>query len=429
MRNSVSLPPFDPRAISTTARGDIDVLDWIDGLRGLFPRIGRPRVPKAAPLVVSGWAIDPTSAERPRAVMLVVDDGLQHAAETGFDRTDVRAELGPETPNEIGFRAIVPLENIAPGSHGIRAFVLGADGAWYDAAHESFYVYEGVNAGLAPGSGKSRIFVDNIIDVAPNARRGPVDAAVRLGNFALVTGWAVDVTSRQPPAGVCAIDERGRIWSAPCDLSRPDVRTAIGAASDTLGFEIIIATEELGRGRHRLKVTAYDGAGRQFGRSHEVFFDVAAEARPFPGFARLSGDPIATAVRLTVAEQTFVPTPSKVVTCRRGDVLLLEGWAVVGDDLPAQVFLELHPRGVVIPPLRYQAVSGFRRKSDSRDLPPPPSDDAWFQYALDTSSVAAGAYTLYLAAVKPGRCFYARGELGTVLVGAPDVSAGAGRLL
>lgn len=429
MRNSVSLPAFDPRTVVATTRGDIDVFAWVDGVRGLFPRIGRLRVPKAAPLAVSGWAIDPASKEPPVAVAVAVDDRPPQAAEAGFDRSDVRTELGAETPQDIGFRAVVPLEGFAPGPHSLRAYVLSADGAWYDAAQTSFWIYDSVNPALAPHAGVPRLYIDNIVDVPWAGPRGALDNVVPLGDVALVTGWAIDISSNRAPAGVCAIIEGSHIWSAPCDMPRPDVRTTIGATTDFLGFEIAIPTGGLGRGRQRCEIWAFDGEGRRYGSSLAAAFDVAAEARPFPGFARQTDDRVESAVILAFAGKSTTLTRNSVIECERGGVLSLQGWSVVGEQRPAQVFLELHPADVVIPPIRYQAISGFGRKTRPPGLPSPPLDDAWFAYEIDTKNVAAGTYALCVAAVKPGRCFYARGELGTLRVAEPVTSAGAGRRL
>jgi hypothetical protein len=427
MKNS---PAFSPRSVVGTTRGDIDMFDWVDGLRGLFPRIGRPRVPKGAPLIVSGWAVDPTCDEPPAAVAILIDDGPAMQAETGLDRSDVRAELGPETAQDIGFRAVLPIEGLTPGGHQIHAYVLAADGAWYDAAHWSFWVYSSVDPALGAGPGKARLYLDNVIDVPLAGPRGPLDGVVPVGDIALVTGWAIDHDRGWSPAGVCAIDETGRAWSAPCDMPRPDVRASIGAAADNLGFEIPIPTDALGRGRHRFKIQAFDAAGRRYGRSLEATFDVAAEMRPFPGFARCTDDRVDAMVLLAGSGRP--PTllgPRVVPEWERGEVWSMEGWALVGEEPPAQIFLELHRPGVVTPPSRYQAISGFQPKRPPRDLPAPFSDDAWFACAIDTANITPGMYGLRVAVVRAGRRFYARGELGSVRVVEPAGSPGAARRL
>src|SRR3984893_4867980 len=175
MKNSVSPPAFDPHNVVATARGDIDVFDWVDGLCGLLAHVGRPRVPKGAPLVVSGWAVDPSSDEPPAAVAIVIDDGPPSPAESGLDRSDLRAELGPGTPQDIGFRAVVPIEHLAPGGHAVHVYVLGADGAWYDAAERSFWVYASVKPGLEIRAGSTRVSIEHVEDVPIVGPRGPLD--------------------------------------------------------------------------------------------------------------------------------------------------------------------------------------------------------------------------------------------------------------
>jgi hypothetical protein len=429
MRNSVSTPAFDPRDVVATTRGNIDVFDWVDGLRGLLPHVGRPRVPKGAPLLVSGWALDPTSDEPPAAVAVVIDNGLASPAETRLDRSDLRTELGPRTPRDVGFRAVVPIESITPGGHEIRVYVLGADGAWYDAAQRSFWVYASVKPGLGVRAGSARVSVEHVEDVPIVGPRGPLDGVVPLGDFAFMTGWAIDHDGGRPPAGVCAIDEAGRTWSAPCDVPRPDVRAALAAATEYLGFEISIPTEARSRGPNRFKVQAFDADGRRYGRPSDAAFEVAAEMRPFPRFARLTDDRVESAVLLTGIEHPTLLGPHVTVEWERGEVWSLEGWARVVGEPSAQIFLELHPPGAVMLPLRYQAISGFQPKRALRELPRPPGDDAWFQCAIDTSDLTPGTYALRVAVVRAGRRFYARGELGSVRVVEPAGSPGAARRL
>ncbi|MDB5093382.1 MAG: hypothetical protein JWO85_1483 [Candidatus Eremiobacteraeota bacterium] len=429
MRNSVSPPVFNPRNVVATTRGEIDVFDWVDGLCGLLPHVGRPRVPKGAPLVVSGWAVDPTSDEPPAAVAVVLDDGPASPAESGLDRSDLRAELGPGTPQDIGFRAVVPIEHLTPGGHALHVYVLGADGAWYDAAERSFWVYASVKPGLEAHAGSARVFFDHVEDVPIAGPRGPLDGVVPQGDVAVVMGWAIDRDGERAPAGVCAIDAAGRTWSAPCDVRRADVRGAIGAATDYLGFEISIPTEALSRGPNRFALQAFDADGRRYGRSVAADFDVAAEMRSFPRFAHRTDERVDAMVLFTGSGQSTLLGPRAVMEWERGEVCSLEGWALVGEEPSAQIFLELRPPGAAMLPLRYQTISGFARKRSPRALPVPPRDDAWFAYAIDTSNLTPGTYALRIAVVRAGRCFYARGELGSVRVVEPAGSSPAARRL
>lgn len=424
LRNSVSPSALDPRSVLETTHGSIDVFDWVDGLRGLLPHVGRPRVPVGAPLVVSGWAVDPTCDVPPAAIVIVIDGERVHDAEIGFDRTDVQALLGRQTPPMIGFRIVID-DNLPSGGHEMHAYALGSDGSWYQAAHYTFWVYGTVHPERGVGSGSVRVKVDG---TNGGGRQNSLHGVVPFGDVALVSGWALDLGTRVAPAGVYAMDERGGRWSAPCDVLRPDVRAAVGADTDMLGFELAVPTGALAPGQQTISVGAFDGAGRPVGRAQKITFDLAAETRPFPGFARYTDDRVDAIVVLTGAGSRTLLAPRRVLEWERGEVWSLEGWALVGEEPSAQIFLELHRSDVVVPPWRYQTISGFRRKRP-QDLPHPPRDDAWFAYAIDTSNLTPGTYELRVAIVRTGRRFYARGELGSVRVVEPAGSSPAARRL
>jgi hypothetical protein len=425
LRNSVSPSALDPRGVLETTHGSIDLFDWVDGLRGLIPRVGRPRVPAGAPLVVSGWAVDPTCDMPPAAIAIVIDAERVFNAEIGFDRTDVQALLGRQTPAMIGFRIAID-DNLPSGMHEMHAYALGSNGKWYQADHYTFCVYSSVCPERGTGTGSVRVKVDGAV---ASGRQKSVAGVVPLGDIAIVSGWALDLGTRVAPAGVYAMDQRGGRWSAPCDVPRQDVRISIGADTDILGFELAVPTGALELGEQKISLGAFDGAGRPVGRVQNVTFELAAETRPFPGFARCTNDRVDAMVLLTGSGRRTLLGPRALVEWERGEVWSLEGWALIGEDPSAQIFLELQRSDVVVPPWRYQTISGFRRKRPPQDLPRPFRDDAWFTYDIDTSDLTPGTYELGVAVVRLGRRLYARGELGSVRVVEPAGSSPVARRL
>jgi hypothetical protein len=421
MMKSVSLPPLDPRTVSGTTEGVIDVLDYVDGLRGLFVRIGPTRIPHGAPLLLSGWTVDPTCDLPPAAVAVLLDDAHVHVAETGLSRYDVKAYLGFQTPEMIGFRATIQTYDIPPGDHVVVAFALGSDGRWYEAGGRSFRLYGRMLPELAVDRRRMRLEVDGVRAAIPGDYRGPIPGVVPLGQFALISGWAADRDSLHAPAGVCAIDELGGRWIAPCDLPRPDVRAALGATDDRFGFEIAVPTEGLGRGVHRAELWAFDGGGRRLGDPGEVSFEVVMPMRDFPAFADLMAAPARAQVLVRVRGPHGDKEPTELRSGRtlvveRGDMLELEGWAVLPDGEPGvQAIFELQPLDVAVPPARYHPVGGYRREKPPREFNPP-REDAWFSYRLDTRLTSAHTYRLSLAVIAEERCRFARADLGTVRV-------------
>ncbi len=421
MQNSVSLPTLDPRAVSGTTEGAIDMFDCVDAVRGLFVRIAPSRIPRGAPVLVAGFAVDPTCDLPPAAVAVVLDHTIVHAAEAGLSRYDVKALLGPQTPEMIGFRALIPTDRMAPGDHALITYALGADGRWYEAGGRTFTLYARMLPELPVAPRRMRVEIDVVRAALPGEGRGTIPGVVPFGQFALLCGWAADRDTLAAPAGVCAIDDRGGRWTAPCDLSRPDVRSALGAGNDRFGFEIPIPTDGLGRGLHTADVWAFDGGGRRLGRPCPISFEVVMPLRPFPAFA----EPLPTAACSQVLVRVrgrsargalTLLSPERSLVVARGDVLEFEGWAALPDGEPAaQVVIEMQPRGVPVPPARYHPIGGYRRKKPPRDFTPPPHEDAWFSYELDTQ-LSSGIYCLSLAVVAGGGYRFARADLGTVSV-------------
>jgi hypothetical protein len=422
MKNSVSAPPFAPHAVAGLTAGAIDAFDYVDALPDLVPHPRPMRVPLGAPLVVGGWAADPGSAEPPLAVSVVLDGARPHPAESGLSRGDIAA-LHPNTPELVGFRAVVPTAGLQPGGHEVRAYALAADGAWYEAAYRPFWLAATPLLELAPTPRRVRIGIEQIIDLAPDGALLGFDAPVACGRFALLTGWAIDPATRNGVAGVIAFDPQGRPWSAPCDIVRPDLRGALDAVGDRLGFEMAIPTDALGRGRHRLRLTGYDAEGRLFDGRFEATLDVAGPPRPFPAFPRLHRtEAPAAAVLVVLGDDGTRGPPSQArgrfaATLERGVTALVEGWALdVRGAGAGTVFVELAPPEGGVPPHRFASLAGYRRDEPAPRVPKPPVGDAWFSARIDTTHLPRRAYELALAVVDEDRRAYARRVLGTLTV-------------
>src|SRR6202035_4051648 len=220
---------------------------------------------------------------------------------------------------------------------------------------QSFRLYGRMLPELGVERRRMRLEVDGV----RAAIDGSIPGVVPLGQFALISGWAADRDSHQPPAGLCATDERGGRWLAPCDLPRPDVRAALGAADDRFGFEIAIPTAGLGRGVHRAELWAFDGGGRRLGDPGEVRFEVVMTMADFPAFAGPMTAPARAEVRVRVRGSRGDKEPielrsGRTLVVERGELLELEGWGVLPDGEPGvQAIIELQPVGVAVPPARY----------------------------------------------------------------------------
>lgn len=302
MTNSVSTSTFDVATVVGSTEGAIDGFDYVDGLPGLIDHPRASRVPAGAPLVVTGWALDRGTRGAAAAVRVVVDGIRQHGARTGLSRSDIVQVLDrPAGDERIGYRALVPTEGLPAGAHVVRAYALCAGGRWYEAGRYGFSVYEPLRPGAGATAGAVRLHVDQVIDVDRHGAIVAFGDAVPVGRFAMLSGWALDVAAGTGPAAVCATDDRGNRWTAPCELGRPDIRALMGAGDDRLGFELCIPARVFGRGRHVVRLGAVDHDGRPSEAALDVTVDVAAEQRPFPhGAHERAGTPQA-ACRLSFA--------------------------------------------------------------------------------------------------------------------------------
>jgi hypothetical protein len=417
MTKSVSSDTFDLGAVAGHTEGAIDGFEYVDGMPGLVWHPRPHRVPAGAPLMLAGWALDPTTRGIPQAVHVVVDRGAGVLAETGVSRYDVAARFAEPTDEKIGYRAVVPTAKLPGGRHQIRAYVRARDGAWYEAGRRDFAVYEPMRPGLAASPSPVTIFIDQVVDVAPDGALVGFNAPVPIGRYVMLSGWALHTAVGSGPAGIYALDDRGGRWSVPCDIARPDIRAARDTGDDRLGFEILIPAVAVGRGRHEVEVGACDDVGRPIGSRVPASFDVVGELRPFPNARERAGAPAAAACLLAGSKSAAVGTPDETLEVARGTIVTIDGWALQSDGTAAtEVFIELSIPEVGGTPYRYPALAGFRRIARRHALATSPVDDAWFMCRIATETLPRSRFRLDVLVVESARRVVARRTLGSVSV-------------
>jgi hypothetical protein len=391
MMNSVCAHDFDPRTVAGVARGAIDGFDYVDAYPGLVAHPRPNRIPRGAPVTVSGWAGAPApAARRAPEVLLVVDGSRAYRARADGKR----------------FSAVVFTAELAAGGHEVRAYAL--DGARaYEAAYRPFWVYELAPDAPAPQPGAIRLGLEPVTALTAGGAVLSTGAPVRGNDIVLISGWAVDGRTGAAPLGATASDAGGRRWSAPFDVPRPDIRAARGASADRLGFEIAVPAAALGRGRHALRVAAYGADGVFAAGATELTVDVAGAVVRFPAFARERREPAAVAAAL----------PRAAVAA--GETVVFEGWALDPDGRggAGEVFVELCKANVSVPVHRLPATAGYRRDQPPPDLPAPPVADGWFDCALDSAVLRDREYEVVAVVVAADRMSCARRPLGTLRIG------------
>jgi len=427
MRNSVSAPTFDSHAVTGQTPGELDRLEYVDALPELIPHPRPHRVPLGAPVVAGGWAVA-ADGSAPGTVVVVLDGARAYPAETGISRGDIAA-VRPGTPEQTGYRAVIPTGDLLPGGHELRAYALDADG-WHEAGYRPFWLAGVPLTELDRVPRRLRVRVEQVVDLAPDGALLGFDVPVPLGRYALLTGWAVDPGARSGVAGVVAFGPRGGRWSAPCDVLRADLRGVLDLTGDRIGFELAVPTADLGRGRHVVHVAGFDGDGRLFEGDVAVTLDVAGPARPFPAFPRRRPGEAPAAAEVTELNGSDEPRRAArgPVVLARGSVATVEGWALDRDGRgAATVFVMLAPQDAGVPPHRYAALAGYRRDEWPRTLPSPPVEDGWFAARIDTAHLPPRAYAMSLAVVDRDRRTYTCRELGSVTVVDDGSAGGAAR--
>jgi hypothetical protein len=408
------------------ADGEIETFDYVDGLAGLVPHVRPRHVPLGAPIVLGGWAL--ASGPAPWRVVAVVD-AARAFEYRGAARPDITRERRDEL-RAVGYRAVVPTDFLQPGTHHVRVHLVGDDGL-YDTGAVSFVVYAGARPELAPVGTPVRVALDQIFDVSADGTVNGVDTAVARGRYALVSGWAMNLHARRSLAGVTATDGEGRRWNAPCSVPRPDIQAVQESLDDRLGFELVIPTRALPRGRHAVHITAYRDDGAVYARGLDASIDIAAAERDFPFFVRDIPDAVRASAQLTVAVDGRDGEPVVLGPAARASVpaeagLTIEGWALAtGAGAPAaaeEVYVTLSLDDRDVPPHRYPAVAAFRRDRPPRALGTPPVGDAWFKASFSTAGLGYRSYRAELLVVDRARRTAAGAPLGTVTIVRPPRS-------
>jgi hypothetical protein len=423
------LHAFHAGAVAGATRGGIDTIDYVDGLPGLVFHPKPTIAPHGAPVLVSGWTVDPATNAGPAAVVVLLDATRPLAARTGIARGDIMIEHGVD--EFVGFQVVVDTTDLAPGSHELRVFALGGDGLWYESAVAGFRLYHDVISPKGSLERPLRMSLDGRVDLT--AGRHVRDAAPIRGNHWLqFQGWTYDVQTKLSAERVAIVDATGRMWSGSSHVYRPDVGAALGS-TPALGFEIVVPAAVFPRGRHKLEIIGFTNAGQRYVNAIAVTMDVIAEDHRFPLTARRLAVPAPVGAKLLVIEHSdpdepeddiertvaAFALPAQRLPIPADTEIRIEGWALdargdAGDD----VYLEVGPLWAAVPPQRLPASSGWM--APPFDAPVPGGiAGSYFTASVNAADLRGGAWELAVVVVQPDRCSFARTPIATVTIVAP----------
>ena len=380
----------DPGAIAGTTFGAVDYVDYIDGLPGLIHHERPTVLPIGAPLLVSGWGVDPATGGRPLAVSALLDLVRSFDAQTGISRSDVVAAQ-MSTEELIGFRLVMPTEDLLPGNHEVHMYALSADGGWYECGVAGFWLFHHDSALPECGSIPQalQIDVEDPIDYETGLHI-PYGTPFHANTTIMLRGTTYDPVTQDAAATMVVSDGTGRTWSGAGYVKR-----GLGLLNAHLGFEIFIPASVIGVGRHRFALYGRDASGRRYPNDVSVAVDITAAKQHFPLTARIAHSTPAFAARLRIFGK--------------------DGWALdENGDAAHEVFIERSAMWTALPPHRHPTDAGRRIAIDG--IAPAPIAGTWFQGPFEVPAYESGEYSLALDIVQPGRRSYSRIPLATVQI-------------
>lgn len=243
-------------------------------------------VPNDGRIVVRGWALD--AGARAFAAVEFDVGGARASGPSALVRPDVAAVYG--SPDTVGFRVELALDDAAPGRHAVTLHGRRDDGSRVripvsvalDVVAPLGRLPAGVTAGAVVGA------VDQLaVEAGESAHGGPL--AVPADGVVVVRGWAAS------PAGVPATHayaelDGQRLVRGMIGYPRPDVAAHLGTQGAGYGFCIRIPADDLGRGEHTLRVRAVAGAVAGFvGDEARIVVGPRAAPQVFQTKARMRG--------------------------------------------------------------------------------------------------------------------------------------------
>jgi hypothetical protein len=390
------------------------------------------RVPRGAPILISGWTVDSSKNAGAVAVCALVNRVVPFTARVGIARGDLRID-GVED-EFLGFQVVIPTSSFEPGGHEVRIFALSDDGHWYEAAQVAFDCFVAAYpSGVEKLSRSVQLHIDHPIDTSTGRSVGPGEAHRQKG-FAIFTGWAFDDETRSGVGSVIARDTEGRFWLSDAQVSRPDVASRFPGANPRLGFELAIPTSAFTCGEHELTFLALDHTGRAYANAAftwKLLIDAAQQS--FPETAREVQAEGTAACRLRVAASRddfddfrtlrVLPRGNRIERTR-GAILKIDGWACSSPGVPAPiVYVEIKSERVAFPPGQVLAESRLRSIDEAEYFAKERPASAFFRVEFSVRGLASGLSSVSILIPSSDRREYQRIHVADIDV-APDTKHG-----
>ena len=394
-------------ATTFSAFGHIDEIAYLDANTG-GSRERITAIPRGALLTLRGWAAlveDPGFAA---GVFVMLDGGPPTEMVYGIERRDVATVMRDESFAMTGFRGILATSHLDLGEHRVTVAIRNGDGTFVpleDAA--TVAIEESIEQRMlaAPTATQRTAIVVDDLKIGMQFVTEPVPATQ--GDFISIRGWAFD-----EPANALATNVYATVGSTVVSAEYGSARADVAAHRNderfcNCGFSLEIPLDAVAPGHHAIRLRVLGADGQTIYEGQRIAVDVA----PFATGATLSpgGRPtLGTIDSTTVFDMRgHVVSNAAPLTLKRGDQLLLSGWAIdEPGDAPARG-VHVCVDGIASTP----AVYGLERRDVARHFHRPDLTDCGFTAILGTGSMPAGSHTAELRVIdRTGTRFYDTGQ-------------------
>ena len=373
------------------ATGNLDRITFLRGL--LRETAGTERaVPRGAPVLIEGWALDPAGdAGADEVVVTVGETALRARAK--LPRSDVALVFRREELDEAGFRATLPTHELEPGSYAVNFHVVdraaGVYHSWY--AGMTFELGPPEDSVPRRAPGRIAIGIEAVRAETPLLGRTFHEKAPA-GCVVTVDGWAVDAEARAPVGDVhffvddLTLDRA--LYGYPSEIA---ARRFAAPALIACGFKARFQTRTLNAGVHSFRIVAVSADGSVYDQTDEQLFEVVAPP-VLPELGAVS--PHRTTARIEHVyrlEPTGETVPLRgTIRVERGGNLHLSGWAV--DDATAAA--GANAVLLVDEDRLFGAFYGAPREDVAAELGSDAFRECGFVGAVATTELAPGVHTI-----------------------------------
>lgn len=244
-----------------TALGQIDELYFVDTLMRRIA-VGEAReVPAGCSMVVRGWALNPEPPRPADALCYTLGHEQMSNLSYGLERIDVARAMNDPSCAAAGFKQMIPLYGLAPGTHTLHVRAIDEKSSGYYELDDQRTVVVVESRRLFSGTsavvGRMQFGVERL--ETTSGRRDPDGKTLyaRIGDIVVASGWVIDVEQRVAAGDVFGVVDSDEYVLGVSGMPRPEIAASSGIpGARACGFVLRIQTRTLSAGVHDLSLVA-----------------------------------------------------------------------------------------------------------------------------------------------------------------------------